>query len=106
MTPGVAEDTRAADRVLAAVATVTGVPAYVLRGRRRTRRVARARAVLCFVAYMDESCTLCEIAAALGGRDHTTIMAARDAAAGDRTLDGEVRAVRAILAAPVRGAEA
>jgi chromosomal replication initiator protein len=101
-----AEGTGSAEATIEAVARVTGVSADVLRGRCRTRRVARARSLVCYVAYMFERCTLAEIAAALGGRDHTTVMFMRDKVAGERSPDSDLRAVLAILATPVRGAGA
>lgn len=62
------------ERILDAVAAVTGVSVAALRGRRRARSVARARQVACWMLAHHTGLSLPAIGARLGGRDHTSVL--------------------------------
>lgn len=62
------------ERILDAVSKTTGVGVPALRGRRRTRPVARARQAAYWLLARHTSLSLSAIGARLGGRDHTSVL--------------------------------
>lgn len=62
------------ERILDAVAAATGVGVPALRGRQRTRPVARARHAAYWMLAQHTSLSLPAIGARLGGRDHTSVL--------------------------------
>lgn len=60
------------------VAMTNDVPTIHIKGKSRGRKVVIARFIVCYVAYEKSQETLKTIGEYLGGRDHTTIIHARD----------------------------
>jgi len=86
--------------VLAATVAVTGVDAEAIMGRGRSAHVAWARHSLCRVARDLTDMSLKEIGAAVGGRDHTTVLHSCDEAMRrDERDNGYSRQLDAIVAA-------
>ena len=65
-----------ATRILDAVSQATGVTVPGLLSRERTRTIAEARHLAAWLLRNRTRLSFLEIGAVLGGRDHTTIMAA------------------------------
>ena len=62
-----------------------------LRGARRTKDIALARQVAMYLTREETSCSLSQIGAALGDRDHTTVMHGHDKIASDIEQDDKLR---------------
>jgi chromosomal replication initiator protein len=62
------------DEILAVTARYFGLPQALLRSGSRKQSVVHARSVVMYLARELAGCTLQEIGAALGGRDHTTVL--------------------------------
>jgi len=62
------------ERILDVVAAVSGIGVATLRGRQRTRPVARARQAAYWMLAHHTSLSLPAIGARLGGRDHTSVL--------------------------------
>jgi chromosomal replication initiator protein len=79
------------DHVLDAVATVFGVPVDDLRAPRRDKHVATARHAAMYLMREETGTSLAEIGAALGGRDHTTVLHGCEKVTRALELDGTLR---------------
>jgi chromosomal replication initiator protein len=92
------------EQVLAATASLYGVTATELIARDRRPTVARARKVAIYLARELTDKSLPEIGRRLGGRDHSTILAAVRSLAGDIERDSDlakaVEKLKRQLAAP------
>lgn len=66
------------DSLLEIVAFRFGTTPDLIKGHRRFRELVEARQVFCYLARYEVKCTLLEIGAFLGGRDHTTIIYSTD----------------------------
>jgi len=66
--------------ILAAVANVYEISVNDLLGRSRTKGIAEARSLCCYLAKRCTILSYPEIGSVLGGRHHTTIMALVDSA--------------------------
>jgi len=61
-------------QLVEAVVLVTNISVADIEGRKRIRRIARARQILCYLAREYTDMTLSEVGVYLGGRDHTTVI--------------------------------
>jgi chromosomal replication initiator protein len=90
------------DQVIQAAATFYHVAAKELTGRGRRKEIVRPRHVAMFLARQETEASLPEIGAALGGRDHTTVLYGIQKIAGlieqDSTLRREISAIQKELA--------
>jgi chromosomal replication initiator protein len=64
----------APDRIVETVADHYGIDVHDLRGRNRSKAIARPRQVAMFLVRKETDASLPQIGALLGGRDHTTIL--------------------------------
>jgi chromosomal replication initiator protein len=91
-----------AQQVQQAVALAFGVPAEALLAKRRDREVALARQAAMYLLREETGASLAEIGAALGGRDHTTVLHGCEKIAAalphDARLREHVAAARHLLA--------
>jgi chromosomal replication initiator protein len=89
------------DDVVVAVAKFYHLDPEQLRGRDRSKEVAYARQIAMYLAREETEASLPAIGAALGGRDHTTIMYGYDKIAtqieGDEQMRREVLTVKGML---------
>jgi chromosomal replication initiator protein len=89
------------DDVVVAVAKFYHLEPEQLRGRDRSKEVAYARQIAMYLAREETEASLPAIGAALGGRDHTTIMYGYDKIAtqieGDEQMRREVLTVKGML---------
>jgi chromosomal replication initiator protein len=96
-----AHETLTFEQIIEAVAEFYGFDDDDLRGPRRTKDVAFARQVAMYLCRKETKASLHEIGAALGDRDHTTIMHGHDRIAlqieEDQQLRREVLAIRGML---------
>lgn len=87
-----------------AVCECFGLPMIEMESRRKGQRVARPRQVAMFLAAELTPCSLIEIGRRFGGRDHTTVIHARDnigrLIGSDASLADAVVQVRSRLANP------
>jgi chromosomal replication initiator protein len=94
------------EAILDIAASYFGVGVADLTGRSRTAKIALQRQVVMYVMREETGASLPQIAAVLGGRDHTTVLHGCDKVAGD--LDGDpelsrtVNELRGRLYEPVR----
>jgi len=79
------------EQVLAIVASVFGISTEQLCGRGRSREVVLPRQVAMYLMREDANVSLPQIGAALGGRDHTTVMYACDKVADMIERDDRLR---------------
>ena len=79
------------DQVLEIVASVFGISTEQLCGRGRSREVVLPRQVAMYLMREDANVSLPQIGAALGGRDHTTVMYACDKVADMIERDDRLR---------------
>jgi chromosomal replication initiator protein len=90
--------TTTVDQVLQAVAAFYHVQAQQITGRGRRKEIVRPRHVAMYLARHETESSLPEIGAALGGRDHTTVMYGVQKIEGlieqDSTLRREISAIR------------
>src|SRR5262249_46808496 len=88
--------------VLEAAAAFYGFTLNELAGRKRTKEVAQARQIAMYLARTETDASFPQIAAALGGRDHTTVLygCARiaDLVKTDTTVANDLDKIRAQLA--------
>ncbi len=91
----------ATDEVVSAVAAFFEFSDEDLRGSRRTKDLALARQVAMYLARQETNSSLTQIGAALGNRDHTTVMYGHDKVARqieeDDQLRRDVLAIKGIL---------
>ncbi len=89
------------EQVIAAVARFYRVSEKDIKGRRRNKDIVRPRQVAMYLARQETQASLPEIGAALGGRDHTTVLYGVEKVTGlldqDNTLRREVMAIRELL---------
>jgi len=89
--------------VLRAVSLVFGVPVEALAAPRRDRKVVVPRQVAMYLMRDETGASLNEIGAALGGRDHSTVLHGCEKIAREVQLDGRLRehieAAREVIAA-------
>jgi chromosomal replication initiator protein len=89
------------DDVVAAVAKFYHLEPEQLRGRDRSKEVAYARQIAMYLAREETEASLPQIGAALGGRDHTTVMYGYEKIAGqiegDEQMRREVLTVKGML---------
>jgi chromosomal replication initiator protein len=88
------------DDIIAAAAHFYEFQPADLRGARRTKDVALARQVAMYLIRQETASSLAQIGAALGNRDHTTVMHGHDKIASDIEQDDKLR--RDVLA--IKGA--
>lgn len=91
--------------VLAAVAARYGVPLDWLQGRRHHRTLTRARGVAVYLARRLTSATYARVGESLGGRHHTTVMAAWSRTVRRLKADDDLRAEVDVLAAALGAAQ-
>lgn len=86
------------DKVVAEVARFYQIDREDLLGRRRSKDVVRPRQVAMYLARKETQASLPEIGAALGGRDHTTVLYGVEKINGqleeDNTLRREIAAIQ------------
>jgi chromosomal replication initiator protein len=89
------------DDVVAAVAKFYHLDLEQLRGRDRSKEVAYARQIAMYLAREETEASLPQIGAALGGRDHTTVMYGYEKISsqieGDEQMRREVLTVKGML---------
>jgi chromosomal replication initiator protein len=89
------------DNVVVAVAKFYHLDPEQLRGRDRSKEVAYARQIAMYLAREETEASLPQIGAALGGRDHTTVMYGYDKIStqieGDEQMRREVLTVKGML---------
>jgi chromosomal replication initiator protein len=90
--------TTTVEQVVQAVSSFYHVPAGKITGRGRRKEIVRPRHVAMYLARHETEASLPEIGAALGGRDHTTVMYGTQKIEGlieqDSTLRREIAAIR------------
>lgn len=72
------------------VAESTGISVEKIKGRSRKRVVVVSRFISCYVSYLMTGESLEDIGNALGARDHTTILHARDKAQNYLITEDEI----------------
>lgn len=86
------------EEIIRAVSQFYHVSIEDITGRRRNKDIVRPRQVAMYLARMETSASLPEIGAALGGRDHTTVLYGVEKITGqleqDNTLRREVLAIQ------------
>jgi chromosomal replication initiator protein len=96
-----AHETLTVDQIIEAVAEFYGVEEEDLRGPRRTKDLALARQVAMYLCREETKDSLLQVGAALGDRDHTTIMHGHDRIAlqieEDEQLRRDVLALKGML---------
>lgn len=89
------------DDVVVAVAKFYHLDAEQLRGRDRSKEVAYARQIAMYLAREETEASLPQIGAALGGRDHTTVMYGYEKIAsqieGDEQMRREVLTIKGMM---------
>lgn len=92
------------DEIVKLVCAHYGVTLQALRSDRRARAIARPRQVACWLAVEATGLSLPAIGRLMGGRDHTTIMHARNTVRSSRADDPEFKAETDALLGRVREA--
>ena len=86
------------EQIVEAVAQFYHISAEEIKGRRRSKDIVRPRQVVMFLARQETPASLPEIGAALGGRDHTTVIYGIEKVKGlqqeDSTLRRQILAIR------------
>lgn len=86
-------------QILKAVSEFYQIPVEVIQGQSRESEIIKARHLYCYIACTETSRSLSSIGSLIGGRDHSTVIWARDKVQSELVLTGDRSDLNAVLLA-------